>query len=91
MARTPVTKDGWWRILWPSVAADNLDNALRIRPHNDIPPSLHGLDPAGQYELTHDVTGERTEARGTDLMQRFDITLETEHSSELIVYRRVSP
>jgi len=65
--------------------------ALR-RPESPYPTAdlaLHGLDPDATYELTSDVTGKKTTARGSELMKLFQPVISEPHRSELIVYREV--
>ena len=58
-------------------------------PYRTVAVTLHGLDPEGRYELAYDVSGLRTQAKGADLMKRYEITLPERHWSDLIVYRGV--
>jgi len=50
---------------------------------------LHGLDPNATYELTWDLSGDKRQATGAELMSKFDVTLPKKKSSDLIVYRKV--
>ena len=58
-------------------------------PYATVDVTLHGLDPNATYELASDGTGEKRQAKGSDLMKGFQLTLRDRHSSDLIVYRKV--
>jgi alpha-galactosidase len=58
-------------------------------PYSMIDAVLHGIDTGADYELTYDSTGQQVRAKGADLAKKLSIALSEEHSSELIVYKRV--
>jgi alpha-galactosidase len=60
-------------------------------PYRTVDIPLHGLNANTQYELAYELAGTKGRATGAHLMQEFQLTLPEKHSSELIVYRKVSP
>ncbi|HXP63726.1 MAG TPA: alpha-galactosidase [Dongiaceae bacterium] len=56
-------------------------------PYPSAEVALRGLNAERSYTLTFDSSGEKREARGTDLMRGLLLSLDTRQSSELITYR----
>ncbi|HPD29753.1 MAG TPA: alpha-galactosidase [Phycisphaerae bacterium] len=56
-------------------------------PYRTTDVSLDGLKPDAVYELTSQATGQKTQAKGADLMKQYQLTIPDRHKSELITYR----
>jgi len=58
--------------------------------YKTIQVNLRGLSPEGVYEVSMDLQGTKQKVKGSELMNRFAITLDEPTKSEMIVYKRVS-
>ncbi len=59
-------------------------------PYASAEVMLHGLDPSATYELRSEGSRKHRHVSGASLMQRLVLTLREKHSSELLLYRKVT-
>lgn len=58
-------------------------------PYRTVDVSFGGLKADVVYELTSEATGQKSRAKGADLMKHYELTIPEKHRSELITYRVV--
>ena len=59
-------------------------------PYQTLEANLRGLDSKATYEISSDLNGTSKKVKGSELMNRFPITLSVPNSSDILVYKKAA-